>query len=86
MIKKITHRFKGLPLIFYSSDMELWQMAFESNRRHYKARIIKGKLHNGIISYRINRKWYSKNKLNSLAYLVKEEYDTGMLPHSDMPF
>ena len=67
-ILKVRFKFKGLPNIVLTEDGELWQLPFNSGGNYYGYRKKEMKVHQGQLKYRINRKWYSRDKLNGISY------------------
>lgn len=86
MILNIKYRLSDLPGIVITQNREIWQEPFTSGKCSYGWREIKPHLHMGIIHYRINKKRYSKRKLNQMAYLSAEKIQINMLPKDKMPF
>ena len=67
MILKITYKFKDLNICF-TETKKLYRLSFISNNKYYPLKEIKLKLHQGKLKYRINMKWYTKEKLNSISF------------------
>lgn len=82
----IKWKIRGLPLIVITKDNEVWQMPFVSKGKLFSWRKIEPKINQGVISYLIQQKRYSKKQLRELAYYSEEIQDIGMLNEKDLPF
>jgi len=65
---QIKFRFKGLPYIVYDVFGKIYELPHKGLKRTIPFKEIKPYINNECIGYRINSKYYSKAKLNSLAY------------------
>ena len=86
MILNIKYRLRELPGIVITDKKEVWKEPYVSGVRYYGLRQIHPHIHKGIIHYRINRKRYSKRKLNEMAYLSIEKISIDQLEKDQMPF
>jgi hypothetical protein len=82
---EIVWMLRGIDNVGISSDKKVYRMPYNLKERHYSLREIESHIHIGIVYYRINRKRYSKKRINELCKKLKHPKIIHLID-GDLPF